>query len=576
MGLALLVERPTDLATFREALRQDTSVDALETQWERLTFPIESVKRILGSERSEEFERRFDALRSVSDWLDLDVTLDTDGALAELDEADAAVTEATMQWFATGGELPAPLDEATATTALGRQLDAAFPERYRFVLQHVFSPTDAAPWPVALRSSSLPIDDQRTLTEWVLDNDTRAVPQAVDPSVRSRWDRLLTAIDVWQNTDPEELDTLDTWRRRVAQFHETDRVDWTAPLPSPVEPALDAEWSLLFHAATAAATDDAVSAFVTQVSETVGDSRIESALHQYIAEGEFPERTSTRGAKAHQRRAFDDVREQVANETFEQPAYTAFAEGEATPTSSTLTVSGGSNSAGGGSRQYTGRGQQGEVYTIVSVLDRLARWLDTSPTGVMRQFKSRFRGLHDAQQETDYKWHVETAWQNGLLDTLNDSAALTPEDLIEWRTRLDERPLASLPIVKLLNITLEQGPGYDVIDPFGPLDTDLHRELDALQFAPVEVKAVNGQTPPFSFRLTTNEYRRCRAFLSESDHPYIIRLVAVPEAETPDWPAQTEFVGEKVLDRPAELDEMMRSERFERVVKGGYMNMQLE
>jgi hypothetical protein len=215
------------------------------------------------------------------------------------------------------------------------------------------------------------------------------------------------------------------------------------------------------------------------------------------------------------------------------------------------------------------------VYTIISVLDRLSEWLEHSPRGLLRNFKSQFRKLHDEQQSTDYKWHVENAWQSGLLDTLNDPALLDEEQLRKWRTELGDAKLPNLPIVRLLNVTQEQGPGFDIIDPFGPRDTDLRRERESIRFAPVEVKAVGGTEPPFHFRLTTNEYRRCKAFVSESSHPYIIRLVYVPDAETPNWPAHTKFVSEKVIEDPEELNQLMEVERFERVIKGGYMNMNL-
>jgi hypothetical protein len=195
---------------------------------------------------------------------------------------------------------------------------------------------------------------------------------------------------------------------------------------------------------------------------------------------------------------------------------------------------------------------------------------------MMRQFKARFRQLHDDQQDKDYKWHVENAWQNGLLNTLNDPELLNEEVLRNWRSHSQGTQLSDLPIVRLLNITLEQGPGFDVIDPFGPLGSNLNTGLSAIRFTPVEVKAVGGRESPFHFRLTTNEYRRCKAFLSQSETSYIIRLVFVPEANTPKWAKRSAFVGEKVLENPAELDQLMNTEQFERVVKGGYMNMSME
>lgn len=133
-----------------------------------------------------------------------------------------------------------------------------------------------------------------------------------------------------------------------------------------------------------------------------------------------------------------------------------------------------------------------------------------------------------------------------------------------------------LPLIQLINVTMERGPGFDVIDPRGPLSkTDGHNDM-GLWFTPVEIKAIDGNKPPYRFRLTTNEYRRAKAFVRDSTIPYVIRLVAVPDAGTKNWPEHTSIVAEKLIETADELNAVVDSDRFEEVVKGGYMNMEIQ
>ncbi len=76
--------------------------------------------------------------------------------------------------------------------------------------------------------------------------------------------------------------------------------------------------------------------------------------------------------------------------------------------------------------------------------------------------------------------------------------------------------------------------------------------------------------------MTTNEYRQCKAFVRDSDAPYVVRLVSVPEAGTANWPAQSTVAMEQVIDSVDDLDAMVAEQGFERVVKGGYMNLNVE
>lgn len=579
MGLAVLVERPTNLATFREALRKDVPVTVLETRWERLTFPINTVKQVLGTELSKELDQRFTAVNQLFEQLSIDVELDVDAAMNELADADSGVTETAKRWFGTNGPPPEELSEYEEVCQVGKRLHQSLPDHYQFVLQQLFLSTETPSWQTALQAESLRREDQVSLINWLTENSSTLATRPINPGVQAGWQRLLTAAEVWANTDVTNLSDISTWEERAKTFHGTIELTWTAAPPSLTNP--DGKPRPMFLLGTEDGLRQASDAFVATVEQGLVENSgvIRVAIEQYIHEGDFPETTSAEtGARSHQEQAFADIQNQLGDTHTESDPWENMTGGvDRNPLAEgSLAVSEGSGGSGGGSTQYTGRGQQAEVFTIVSILDRLAQWLEHNPHGMMRQFKAQFRRLHDDQQSKDYKWHVENAWQSGLLDTLNNPELLNEEALRNWRSHSEGAKLSNLPIVRLLNITLEQGPGFDVIDPFGPLDSNLNREMDAIQFTPVEIKAVGGKEPPFHFRLTTNEYRRCKAFLGQSEASYIIRLVFVPEANTPNWAAGSAFVGEKILESPAELDQLMNTEQFERVIKGGYMNISME
>jgi hypothetical protein len=213
---------------------------------------------------------------------------------------------------------------------------------------------------------------------------------------------------------------------------------------------------------------------------------------------------------------------------------------------------------------------------MASVLDRLANWLESEPGSDLRQFRSQFRQLHDDQQDADYAWHVENVWSRSLRDLLGRPDRLTQSSVTDWRqTVADGTSFTDLPVIQLINVTMEMGPGFDVIDPRGPLTDDSGRNDFGLWFVPVEIKAVNGTQRPFTFRLTTNEYRRAKAFV-RAGIPYVVRLIAVPEPDTLDWPTETTVAAEKVLSTVEDVERVVDASRFEEVVKGGYMNMRIE
>lgn len=67
-----------------------------------------------------------------------------------------------------------------------------------------------------------------------------------------------------------------------------------------------------------------------------------------------------------------------------------------------------------------------------------------------------------------------------------------------------------------------------------------------------------------------------QSVIRDSKTSYINRLVEVPDPDTLNWPQRTAVASEKILDTVEDIEAMITERRFENVVKGGYMNMEIE
>jgi hypothetical protein len=315
-----------------------------------------------------------------------------------------------------------------------------------------------------------------------------------------------------------------------------------------------------------------VTPFLNDVTSDLPDNSpdLAATLRQYITTGEFPANPGSSSAADHQDNALTALHHNSeATFTSNQLISPEF---ETNAASVRTTGTGG----GGGSSQYRGRGQQAEAATLVAILNDTATWLSDEPIGQIRSFWSLFRKLRQNQQETghEYIWHLENVWKEQLLPIL-DNNRLSRESVVEWRSKIkDGQRLRDHPLVALCNVALEHGPGFDVIDPFGSLDDSRERPA-AERAAPVEIKAIGGTTPPFDFRLTTNEYKRAKAFARNDDGRYIIRLVYVPDVGESNWSKNIEFVSELNLETVNEVEALVQDSPFEEIIKGGYMNMRI-
>jgi hypothetical protein len=585
MGIALLVERPTKVATFREALRSDVEVSELESRWKKRTFPIETVKQVLGSNALQSFERDLVAVTDLLDRLDC-ASVETDPLLDALEDADSERIEVLREWFATGEQ---PDTDADATHDLAdvssvirdsiADIHAALPDELQFVVAGLFSES-VTHWVRELEAQHIDETTTAVVIGWLDAHRGTLDRPPFDSDARQAYVRLQTVAQLWEQTDSAELTALDTWSERLRELHSSASPAWSDPIPEAYATTLDCP-PFVAHVSLNSRVQTLLEAVCEEISDDLPEVDFDwySLVTTYVEDGTIPEPDTDRGAQDHQERAFAELATAITTDSgvesggADGPLITGSVTGPNGDGSLSVSTGGG---RGGGSTQYRGRGQQAEAYVMAGVLDRIASWLDNHPAGDMHQFRSRFKRLYSEKQDRSYQWHVENVWSADLLPILRDSAVLDTVTVRNWRTTVDEDSFSEFPLVRLVNVTMERGPGFDVIDPLGPLSDDDGIDDFGLQFVPVEVKAVDGTTPPFNFRLTTNEYRQARAFIRDGSIPYVIRLVSVPDVGTPDWPSQTEIAAEKVLRTEAELDSVVESQRFEEVVKGGYMNMQIE
>ena len=584
MGLALLVERPTKVATFREALRDDISVSELERRWSKRTFPIETVKRVLGSNALQSVERDTTALNDLLRRLG-EPTIETEPLLTALEDANTETVNRVRDWLATG-EQPEVIrnddldvDLAPVETRITDLWDT-LPAELSFVTFGLFGDSTTH-WVRELERHELDRDSELVIIEWLDEHRVTLERPPFDNSARQAYTRFCTVAELWEQTDASELTDIEMWVDRLRELHSNSHQEWTASLPDEHADLLECP-PFVVHVCIHDRVDDLVREFCESIESEIAEVNFDwhALIDSYVEDGTIPEVSTETGAKDHQERAFAELATSLQTSDngsgliiIGNPAGESQNPEASSPT---LSVSTGGGS-GGGSSQFRGRGQQAEAYVMACILDRISKWLEDYPGSDFFMFRSRIRRLHSEQQESNYKWHVENVWSSDLLPILESTEVMDQTTVMDWRSKItDGTQFKELPLIKLINVTMERGPGFDVIDPRGPLSKDTGQDDYGLWFTPVEIKAVDGTSPPFSFRLTTNEYRQAKAFIRDGDIPYVIRLVAVPEPGTENWPEETEIVTEKVIENLSELDAIVGSQQFEDVVKGGYMNMRIQ
>jgi hypothetical protein len=567
-AVGLLAEQPTKVPVFREVLSPDHSPTELEQRW-RQAFPIDTVQRVLGSQRRQRLRRQLDAVSSLTVALDDPIDVSIEAILTEVEQCSDTELDAFDDALANADPSRLSASTDSARVRFTNQLQARLPTALAFVLRRVFGSTRDS-WAVLITEAGLDDDTERTVIAWLADHASIVDAASCFPeSVRGLHRRVLDVVEVWDRTTTEELTETEIWHSQLESLSTSRSVDWTSTIPDRLHTDEMQDTLLFYYTPEQQYQSRIVSPFLEELEADLPGTAddIVQTLRVYIETGEFPVETSSTSAADYQDTALADLQSASGPEFTSQTILDGnFDVGTAAARTT------GQSSGGSGSSQFRGRGQQAEAATLVAILNDTATWLTSDVGNTVRRLRSAFRKLREQEQNRDYMWHVDKVWEQ-QLDPLISKDILTEEVITDWQSQLAGRQLRNHPLVSLCNVALERGPGYDIIDPFGSLSGS-RDQIGVEHFLPVEVKAVDGKTAPYSFRLTTNEYKRAKAF-TRGDRSYSIRLVYVPPADREDWIAGTAFVSETVLETPSEVDALVQNQPFEEIVKGGYMNMQI-
>ena len=598
-GISLLVRRPSKLREFEHALRHDR--DALQTEYEE-RFPLQKVQAVLGTKYAREFQQKYAALDTLLESLSVNGVRPGGSTFlpSNSDQTDDYVDYLTAVFCGEEVEVDQPGDMQEEVSDQAIAVREHVPEWAQFVLKGLFDSNVSASYSWwCEKLEGVPIDaDRQSVIRWLANHEMQFDLYRLS-AAKTRCENLVEVAEVVSEYEPEQRSDVAEWRTHIEE--EDKQIAWhkqiqMAPLwDSTLTPS---EW--FYYADKNTLETELLDPLVNTLVEAVDPGEkeaVKSLVETYVFENELPQRETRTAVKERQQRAFDTLGENLGTVWDRVDAEWT---GEAKGWDASLDVTRGSSGTGGSSGTPTGRAQQAEAFTMVHVIRRLSEWIEQDSSKANQLIRG-FQALRDEQFSLadgapPFKWHLQTQWGE-LESNLNTSGeelakSLTPE-------HLQETPLSDFSVTQLINITQEQGPGFDVIDPFGPLTEDALDTNGRLRakrspaengstFAPVEVKAVRGD-PPYSFRLTTNELRRCRAFLDAKNRldsgreekvhlstgsDYVIRLVKAPSAES-EWESSITFARPDIVMTEDQLKTLFTGDPLEFSVKGGYVNMHM-
>jgi hypothetical protein len=598
MGLALLFEQYRNVSVFETALDPEQSRDALEERWRKETFPIQAVRTAMEDHARQNIRNKLGAGRALLECITgIGDEVPTPAALMEeFDEGDEWEEETrtlvrisrVVRGESSEGRLDAPelskyveacrSSEPWVQTLLGKLFDGTPKRAWRDVLE-----------------DDVPTEYKESVIEWLLRYESLIDEPLVEHEYPPTAERLLAVYQTWGTTSEvaDRLGSPEAWRGEVRHRYRQVEIDLSKTLPirlrSIVGVADEQRW--VSYSDVEELMEEVVDPFLDWLESGEGESidhEIREMLATYIISADFGLESESGGRQNHKDRAYAAAEDAILSgrdadfSEFEAEDVWDITEGPDDSAGGVVTGSGGSG--GGGSTQLRGRGEQAEVAVTLNLVQSLRDWLGAADDR-QSEFTETMRSLYDEQNEETYRWHTETQWEDTLLPLLDSPSSTVREQFTDYPRFLNEGlHLDDLAPVKLLDVSGESGPGFDVIDPFGTIS---EREGEppewTLKPTPVEIKAVSGESAPFDFRFTTNEFRQAKRFTKkgedegedESDGRYVIRFVDVPDPDTEDWLPHTRCVGERVFTDPDELDQMIRGHPFEEAVKGGYLNLSL-
>ncbi len=563
MGFALLTENYRARNDFESVLDLSVPKAELIERLKKDTFPIEEVQSHLASDFEHALRRRLRATEALISQADLDVELpDTEHLVEDLkdwsDEIEAQFGEGLEAMFNHG-----PVASGVAAEYV--QAVESLPGPYQTLIEALYQESMAKDWRDQLRQ----FEEQqiKPVIHWWVENESLLPVTLTDDVGRGCGRRFLKVREVKQSTS-SSLDSVGQWRDALEDTLVT--FQWSERVPRELQGTEDSEirWLELPRERF----EDGVSALLSALEQQGFTQEIVGVLETYIHRGDIQPNID-RGFR-------DDSMNRAAQVQSDSERDFAILEQSSPDTGGNAEVAG--NGSGGGSGTtgtrdtgsytFTGRGEDAEIAMGIGILDRFSQWLQEAPVQHYRRFATEWRALYRAQSYSNYAWHREDTWPD-LLDLLpqNLSADEVNSEVLNWETALERGDIDKTMLFKLLDVSQEDGPGFDMIDPLGPFSTS--GSFNGLAPAPIEIKAV-GRTPPYSFRLTTNEYQQCLNFIRDDGQRYVLRLVYVPESD--NRVADAEMVREIVLESEDDLRAYISRDEFEQKVRRGVISVDIE
>lgn len=567
MGLALTAEnyRAREHLESVLDLRDDraTLIDRLKKD----TFPVDAVRSHFATDIEHAVTQRVRASNALVERLGLEFSLPSRETIQQaIDEDELGMEQPSEGLESTFGV--ESLDTAPDSVREYIRSIRALPARFQHLIEALYRQEPAYDW--REKFSEFEADEREAVIRWWVENE-RLLPTALTEAIERRQaTRLLTVRQVGlANTAPP--DTPSGWKTALDEA--TDSFEWSDTVPP--ELRQEGETATRWIELDVTDLEMSISTMLNALRERQSvDEQLIDELRTYITGGTM----TVKSTQEH--RANSLARAAEVMNSAEQD----FSIGDSTPDTrndddeGAVTERGNETnscvSTGGGSGSFKGRGEDAEIATAILILDHLTDWVEAD---TQQNFEALIEELQDLRDDEppkkQYRWHRADAWQElrPLLET--DQPLETIESkYLNWRADLRTGELETAPLFRLLDVSQEDGPGFDMIDPLGPIGTATTGTERELAPSPIEIKAVE-DTPPYSFRLTTNEYQQCLNFL-EAGRNYVLRLVYVPDSK--ERVAKADLRKEIVLKNKGDLRNLIPLEQFERNVVGGKIDMRVE
>ncbi|MCU4740040.1 hypothetical protein OB960_01310 [Halobacteria archaeon AArc-xg1-1] len=560
-AIALLTKQFGDLGTIQSVLEADEYMQARR----RLegTYPVRDAEQFLEERRRTNLRTRFELAADLLDWLDYPRP-SVEGAAKQLQEHSKEETD----FEKLGDVIRNDTNLSHVPDELQKYLECcrAVDQPIREALALLFNPGPDGVATVRKHITALePEDRKQELIEWFAVHSRDLPGNFVPKPTADQCRRLSQADAVWVETDEEFVTSPPDWHGAIEEQGTT--LTWHDQLP---EYASTEKFGTYWLDLT---VNDRVTALIdcfhSQLTSEIPDQTADK-VRAYITDGD-PLPAPADSSPDHKERAFASATNYLLKHDVSSLAIldNDSANDDVGPDTPDQSLSNGST--GGGPGSFTGRGELAEVAVTLEILTRTVAWLDAESAAeetLVNQFHSLYRTqTADGDEAVDYQWHTERRWTRELRPLLTQDTDRLLTEFTDWQSAIPtDGSLANLASVALLDVSGEQGPGFDLIDP-------VTQDGTAFSPCPVEVKSVATTDPPYSIRLSTNEYQQCKLHVSQSDHPYVLRIVYVP-SDNPTIAASKD-VATYEITTVDQLKELV-GHPFDMQVRSGYLRPTLD